>query len=80
MACKLTFDKVFSWKEGSNAFVKGSESIGNAVEDDSQILNYEHNAPRLLKVLKDNYWYKSIGTNQKSKVISTLINRYEVKK
>ena len=75
IACKLTFDKVFSCKEGSNALVKVCESIGNAVEDECQMRHYEQNAPGLLKVLKDNYWHKSIGTNQKIKVISTLMNR-----
>jgi DNA-directed RNA polymerase len=80
IACKLTFDKVFSCKEGSNALVQVCESIGNAVEDECQMRHYEQNAPGLLKVLKDNYWHKSIGTNQKIKVISTLMNRYDVKK
>ena len=60
--------------------VKVCESIGNAVEDECQMRHYEQNAPGLLKVLKDNYWHRSIGTNQKIKVISTLMNRYDVKK
>jgi DNA-directed RNA polymerase len=41
--------------------------------------HYEKNAPGLLKVLKDNYWHKSIGTQQKLVVIRTLMNRYDVK-
>ena len=34
IACKLTFDKVFSIKEGSNQLVTVSESIGQAIEDE----------------------------------------------
>ena len=37
IACKLTFDKVFSHKQGSNALVKVCESIGRAVEDECQM-------------------------------------------
>ena len=33
IACKLTFDKVFSFKGGSNQATKVSESIGQAIED-----------------------------------------------
>ena len=32
----------------------------------------------LLQTLKDNYWHKSIGTNQKIVVIKTLMKRYNV--
>tara|TARA_Y100001968_G_scaffold327251_1_gene371905 strand:+ start:4571 stop:6610 length:2040 start_codon:yes stop_codon:yes gene_type:complete len=80
IACKLTFDKVFSCKEGSNALVKVCESIGKAVEDECQMRFFEQEAPGLLKVLKDNYWHKAIGTNQKITVIRTLMNRYDMKK
>ena len=41
--------------------------------------HYEENAPALLKTLKDNYWHKAIGTQQKLVVIRTLMNRYNVK-
>ena len=40
--------------------------------------HYERTVPGLLQTLKDNYWHKSIGTHQKVKVISTLMNRYDV--
>ena len=40
--------------------------------------HYEREAPGLLKVLKDNYWHRSIGTQQKVTVIQTLMNRHEV--
>jgi len=79
IACKITFDKVFSYKEGSNQVVNVCDSIGNAVEDECQMRHYEANAPGLLNVLKKNYWHKSIGTHQKIVVIQTLMNRYDVK-
>ena len=79
IACKLTFDKVFSFREGSNVVVNVCDSIGNAVEDECQMRHYETNAPGLLNVLKKNYWHRSIGTHQKIVVIQTLMNRYDVK-
>jgi DNA-directed RNA polymerase len=79
IAVKITFDKVFSYKEKSNQATKVCESIGLAVEQECQMRHYEKHAPGLLKVLKDNYWHRSIGTQQKLVVIRTLMNRYEVK-
>jgi len=79
IACKITFDKVFSYKQGSNQIVKVCEAIGQAVENECQMRHYETNAPGLLNVLKKNYWHKSIGTHQKIVVIQTLMNRYDVK-
>ena len=78
IACKITFDKVFSYKEGSNQVVKVCEAIGTAVENECQMRHYELKAPGLLNVLKENYWHRSIGTQQKIVVIQTLMNRYEV--
>ena len=79
LAVKLTFDKVFSYKEKSNQATKVCESIGLAVEQECQMRHYEREAPGLLKKLKDNYWHRSIGTQQKVVVIRTLMNRYDVK-
>ena len=78
IACKVTFDKVFSFKEGSNYATNVCDSIGHAIEDECQMRHYETNAPALLTTLKKNYWHKSIGTNQKIVVIKTLMNRYNV--
>ena len=78
IACKLTFDKVFSHKEGSNQIVNVCDSIGHAVEDECQMRHYETKAPALLHTLKENYWHRSIGTHQKIVVIQTLMNRYKV--
>ena len=37
IALKLTFDKVFSYKDGSNQLVKVCEAIGHAVESECQM-------------------------------------------
>ena len=78
IALKLTFDKVFSYKEGSNQVVNVCDAIGQAVESECQMRHYETAAPGLLNVLKKNYWHRSIGTQQKVVVIQTLMNRYDV--
>ena len=78
ISCKITFDKVFSHKEGSNNLTNICDSIGHAVEDECQMRHYELTAPGLLNVLKRNYWHQSIGTQQKIVVIQTLMNRYDV--
>jgi len=78
LACKLTFDKVFSYKEDSNKIVSVCDAIGRAIEDECQMRHYEQNAPGLLHALKENYWHRSIGTQQKLVVIRTLMNRYKV--
>ena len=79
IACKITFDKVFGYKEGCNQAVNVCESIGHAIESECQMRHYETHAPGLLNVLKKNYWHRAIGTNQKLVVIRTLMNRYDVK-
>ena len=78
IACKITFDKVFSIKEGSNQLITVSESIGQAIENECQMRHYENKAPALLNTLKDNYWHQSCGTHQKIVVIQTLMNRYGI--
>ena len=80
ITCKITFDKVFGYRDNSSLLVNVCDSIGKAVEDECQLRHYELNAPGLLNILKKNYWHKSIGTHQKIVVISTLMNRYDVKK
>ena len=78
IACKLTFDKVFSIKENSNQLITVSEAIGQAIENECQMRHYEAKAPALLHTLKENYWHKSCGTHQKVVVIQTLMNRYGI--
>ena len=79
IACKLAFDKIFSYKDGSNLATNVCVSIGQAVEDECQMRHYETNAPGLLNVLKKNYWHRAVGTHQKLVVIRTLMNRYNIK-
>ena len=78
IALKITFDKVFSYKIGSNHLNIVCDSIGQAIENELQMRHYENKAPGLLQTLKQNYWHRSIGTNQKIVVIQTLMNRYNV--
>ena len=80
IACKRTFDKVFSFKKDDNKVTKIAEAIGSAVESELQMRHYEETAPGLLKVLKDNYWHQSKGTQQKLVSIQTVINRYDIEK
>jgi len=79
IACKLAFDKIFSFKDASNLATNICASIGQAVEDECQMRHYESNAPGLLNVLKKNYWHRAVGTHQKLVVIRTLMNRYNIK-
>jgi len=79
IACKVTFDKVFSSKPKANRLQNVTDAIGKAIEDECTIRHYEDNCPGLLHVLKENYWHRSIGTEQKVVVIKTLMKRYEVK-
>jgi len=80
ITCKITIDKVFSIKDGSNQLTRISEAIGKGVENECQMRHYEQHAPGLLATLKENYWHRAIGTDQKVVVIQTLMNRYEVKR
>jgi len=78
IACKVTFDKVFSSKSKSNQVQNVTDSIGQAVENECMMRHYERKVPGLLHTLKENYFHRSIGTHQKVKVITTLMNRYDV--
>jgi len=78
IASKVTFDKVFSVTPSASKVQNVSDAIGSALENECMMRHYERTVPGLLQTLKDNYWHKSIGTHQKVKVISTLMNRYNV--
>jgi hypothetical protein len=78
IALKLTFDKVFSYKQGSDQVQSVCDGIGSAVEAECQMRYYERCAPGLLETLKKNYWHKSCGTEQKLTVIQTLMNRSDI--
>ena len=79
IACKITFDTVFGRKPDSNLATNVTESIGSAIEGESQMRYYQTKAPGLLHTLKENYWHNSSGTHQKLVVIQTLMNRCEIK-
>ena len=78
IACKVTFDKVFSTKPNSSKVQNVTDAIGQAVENECMMRHYERKVPGLLYTLKENYFHRSIGTHQKVKVITTLMNRYDV--
>ena len=78
IACKVTFDKVFSNKPKANKVQNVTDAIGQAVENECMMRHYERKVPGLLHTLKENYFHRSIGTHQKVKVITTLMNRYDV--
>ena len=80
IALKLTFDKVFGYKEGSNQIQSVSDAIGLAVEAECQMRHYERCAPGLLEILKKNYWHKASGTKQRLTSIQTLMNRKDIQR
>ena len=78
ISLKVTFDKIFSIKTGNGTITNVTGAIGQAVENECMMRHYERNVPGLLNILKENYFHRSIGTQQKVKVITTLMNRYDV--
>jgi DNA-directed RNA polymerase len=78
IACKVTFDKVFATKKGASLVPNVTDSIGQAVENECMMRHYERKVPGLLHTLKENYFHRASGTHQKVKVITTLMNRYDV--
>ena len=75
IACKLIFDKVFSFREESSLTINVAEAIGTALEQECQMRHYEREVPGLLKCIKDNYWHKACGTQQKFVTVRTMMNR-----
>jgi len=78
IASKVTFDKVFSTTPSASKVQNVADAIGTALENECMMRYYERNLPGLLETIKKNYWHRSIGTHQKVKVITTLMNRYDV--
>ena len=78
ISLKVIFDRVFSVKLNQAVITNIADGIGTAVENECMMRHYERNVPGLLKTIKDNYFHRSIGTHQKVKVITTLMNRYDV--
>lgn len=78
ITAKVVVDKVFSTKPLHCQVQHVTDSIGHAIENECMLRHYEAKVPGLLHVLQENYWHRSIGTEQKVKVITTLMNRYDV--
>ena len=79
IACKIVFDKVFSFKdEDDNLLINVAESVGNAVMQECQMRYYQRKAPGLLKVLKDNYWHSACGTQQKLTDVALMMKRADI--
>ena len=78
IAGKVTFDKVFSYKEDSNKLQNVTAAIGHAIEDECQMRHYERCAPGLLNSIIKNYSHNAQGTRQKLTVIQTMMNRCDV--
>ena len=78
IACKVLFDRVFSTEDKANHLVNVAAAIGQALENECHMRHYEAVAPGLLHTLKENYWHRSCGTQQRLVVIRTLMNRYDV--
>jgi DNA-directed RNA polymerase len=79
ITCKLVFDKVFSVKDPEdNLLVNVFDAVGTAVMQECQMRYYQRKAPGLLKVLKDNYWHKACGTQQKLTDVQIMMNRADI--
>ena len=75
---KVLFDKVFSSDDEDALLTNIYDSVGRAMQNECQLRYYQTNAPGLLHTLKENYWHRSIGTQQKVTVVQTLMNRHGV--
>lgn len=79
IACKLVFDKVFSFKdEDDNLLVNVADSVGTAVMQECQMRYYQRKAPGLLRVLKENYWHSACGTQQKLTDVALMMKRNNI--
>ena len=78
IASKVCFDRIFSPKKGSSVLQNVADAVGQGLENECMMRYYERSVPGLLHTIKENYFHKSIGTHQKVKVITTLMNRYDV--
>lgn len=79
ITAKVVFDRVFSCRtDDDNLLVNVYDAVGTAIMHECQLRYYERKAPGLLKALKENYWHKSCGTQQKISNIQIMMNRSEV--
>ena len=78
IALKITFDKVFGYKDGCNKLPTVIEAIGRGIEDECQMRYYEKTVPGLLHTLKKHYWHEASGTQQRFTNIKLAMNRCKV--
>ena len=79
ITCKLVFDKVFSVKDPEDSLlVNVFDAVGTAVMQECQMRYYQRKAPGLLRVLKENYWHKACGTQQKLTDVQIMMNRANI--
>ena len=78
IACKIIFDKVFSFKPDASLAVKIAEAVGTALEQECQMRFYEAECPGLLHTIKKNYWHSSCGTQQRFVTVRTMMNRNNI--
>ena len=66
IACKITFDKVFGYKEGCNIATNVCEAIGRAIEANVTCDTTKRTHQHYWQHLKKTYWHRAIGTQQKT--------------
>ena len=73
IAVKLVFDKYSTKDDTGPKVTKASVQLLNTSVKCSTM-----SAVPVLKIIKDNYWHRACGTQQKLVVVRTLINRTDV--
>jgi len=80
ITCKIVFDKVFSYKdEDDNLLANVADAVGTAIMQECQMRFYLREAPGLLHTLKQNYWHKACGTQQKLTNIKLAMNKADIR-
>ena len=74
IACKTTFDLVFSYKDKANTLASVSTGIGRAIEQELQLSYYEKQAPGMYHTIAKNYQHAAQGTRQKFSTTSVLMD------
>jgi DNA-directed RNA polymerase len=75
---KITFDKVFSYKDSDRLLNEVVASIGAGLEGECQMRYYEQTDPRLLQNIQRRYWHSAVGTANKLKLTKILMRRKEI--
>jgi len=77
ITAKIVFDKTFSSRKENSKVANVVQSIGSALEAESQMRYYETSAPGLFETLKKNYWHQAKGTEYKRKSMQTLMSKHD---